>query len=241
MAEESAPLDQARKETSPTARQGQQSERGPLSRPVFRQKVLINSLQAQRVMDRSFSRVANALFSLDVILRIIGDPKEVDQVEGVIQGHIERVAEDLKKATEQLQLAMDSNGIEATPGYSRPTEYPIEITSPQVAQFARLVRELDTLMSLVDTLWLNSVLTGQQRADATYEWQQRLIKLAGRIIGMERRARISAHSKGKSDEVNEAAPEQETVDPELSEAAAEDTEDDAVELDAKEKEVEVIA
>jgi hypothetical protein len=213
-----------------------QPERNRLSRPVFRQRLTINSLQAQRVMDRSFARVSNALFSLDVILRIIGDQKEVDQVEEVVQTHIDRVSEDMVQAKSQLNKVMSDNGIEAVPGYSAPNEYPIEITSPQVAQFAKLVRELDGLMSLVDTLWLNSILTSQQRADATYEWQQRLIKLAGRIIGMEKRARISAHSKGKEQEVAEAAPEQETTDPELAVASeAEDEEEPAAKKKAATK------
>lgn len=206
--------------------QQHQVERQPYSRPVFRQALNVNSLQAQRVMERSFDRVSNALFSLDVILRIIGDQKEIDQIEEIVQGHIDKVSEDMTKAMTQLQKVMTDNGIEAVPGYSAPVEYSIEITSPQVAQFARLIRNLDSLMSLVDTLWLNSILSSQQRSDATYEWQQRLIKLAGRIIGMEKRARISAHTKGKAQEVNEAAPEQETTDPELSsEAEADDTPD----------------
>lgn len=204
-----------------------QAERQPYSRPVFRQTLNVNSLQAQRVMERSFDRVSNALFSLDVILRIIGDQKEIDQVEEIIHGHIDKVSEDMTKAMNQLQKVMTDNGIEAVPGYSAPVNYPIEITSPQVAQFAHLIRNLDKLMSLVDTLWLNSILTSQQRSDATYEWQQRLIKLAGRIIGMEKRARISAHSKGKDKEVDEAAPEQETTDPELSSEAAADPEAEA--------------
>lgn len=196
--------------------QHSQGERQPYSRPVFRQNLNVNSLQAQRVMERSFDRVSNALFSLDVILRIIGDQQEIDQVEEVIHGHIDKVSEDMTKAMNQLHKVMTDNGIEAVPGYSSPANYPIEITSPQVAQFAHLIRNLDKLMSLVDTLWLNSILSSQQRSDATYEWQQRLIKLAGRIIGMEKRARISAHTKGKEKEVSEAAPEQETIDPELS-------------------------
>lgn len=196
-----------------------QGERQPYSRPVFRQNLNVNSLQAQRVMERSFDRVSNALFSLDVILRIIGEQEEINQVEEIIHGHIDKVSEDMTKAMDQLKKVMNDNGIEAVPGYSAPVNYPIEITSPQVAQFALLIRNLDTLMSLVDTLWLNSILTSQQRSDATYEWQQRLIKLAGRIIGMEKRARISAHTKGKDKEVAEAAPEQETTDPELSSEA----------------------
>ena len=211
----------------PEQTQQSQGERQPYSRPVFRQNLNVNSLQAQRVMERSFDRVSNALFSLDVILRIIGDQKEIDQVEEIIHGHIDKVSEDMTKAMDQLQKVMTDNGIEAVPGYSAPVHYPIEITSPQVAQFAHLIRNLDKLMSLVDTLWLNSILSSQQRSDATYEWQQRLIKLAGRIIGMEKRARISAHTKGKDKEVSEAAPEQETTDPELSSEADADLESES--------------
>jgi hypothetical protein len=193
-----------------------QAERQPYSRPVFRQKLVLNSLQAQRVMERSFDRASSALFSLDVILRIIGDQEEIDQVEEIIQNHISATSEEMDNAMNQLRKIMADNGIDAVPGYSAPAEYTIEITSPQVAQIARLIRGLDELMSLVDTLWLNSILSSQQRSDATFQWQQRLIKLAGKIIGIEKRARISAHSKGKEKEVEEAAPEQETTDPELS-------------------------
>lgn len=195
------------------------TQRQPLSRPVFRQTLNINSLQAQRVMDRSFDRVSNALFSLGVILPIIGDQKETEQVEEICQGHIERLATDIAQAMNQLQKVMTDNGIEEMPGYSMPVSYAIEITSPQVAQFAHQVRNLDKLMGMVDTLWLNSLLSNQQRSDATYEWQQRLIRMAGRIIGVEKRARIAAHSKGKGDEVAEAAPEQEILDTELSNEA----------------------
>ncbi|WP_439848238.1 hypothetical protein [Salmonella enterica] len=190
------------------------------SRPVFKQALKVNSLQAQRVMERSFERVSNSLFSIDVILRIIGEQDEIDQVETVILEHIAKVSEDLDKATAQLNKLMEDNGIDMMPGYTNPTEYTIEINSPQVAQFAHLIRKLDTLMGIVDTLWLNTVLTSKQRTDATYQWQQRLIKLAGRIIGIEKRARISAHTKGKEGEVAQAAPESVTGDNELAAEAA---------------------
>jgi hypothetical protein len=190
-----------------------------LSRPVFKRVLKVNSLQAQRVVERSFQRVSDSLFSIDVILRIIGEQDEIDQVESIIQEHIEKVSVDLDTATNQLQKLMEDNGIEGAPEYTSPNKYDIEINSPQVAQFAHLVRKLDNLMLLVDTLWLNSILTSKQRKDATYQWQQRLIKLAGRIIGIEKRARISAHSKGKKDEVEAAAPAQETTDEEIASEA----------------------
>ncbi|MCV5663415.1 hypothetical protein OFN50_30800, partial [Escherichia coli] len=92
------------------------------------------------------------MFSIDVILRIIGEQDEIDQVESIIQEHIEKVSVDLDTATNQLQKLMEDNGIEGAPEYTSPNQYDIEINSPQVAQFAHLVRKLDNLMLLVDTL-----------------------------------------------------------------------------------------
>ncbi|WP_438320198.1 hypothetical protein ACSYAF_16995 (plasmid) [Edwardsiella tarda] len=177
------------------------------SRPVFTQSLKLNSLQAQRVMDRSFSRVSNALFSIDVILRIIGDQAAIDEVELVILEHISKVSDDLDQTSAQLKKLMADNGIDEMPGYTNPKEYSIEINSPHVAQFAHMIRKMDALMGVVDTLWLHSILNSKQRTDANYQWQQRFIRLSGRIIGIEKRARISAHSKGKATEVEQAAPE----------------------------------
>lgn len=188
------------------------SDKRPYSRPAFHQKLEINSLQAQRVMDRNFDRVAKALFSIDVILRIIGDKNEVNEVEEIIRSQIEKASEDILASTKQLKKVMEDNGIEDVPGYSAPNSYSIEITSPQIAQYAHLIRSLDNLMILVDTLWLNSVLTGKQRSDATYQWQQRLLNLSSKVIGMEKRARNSAHKKGKEQEVEREAPRHEEND-----------------------------
>ena len=197
-----------------------------LSRPVFKQVLKVNSLQAQRVVERSFQPVSDSLFSIDVVLRFIGERNEIDQVENIIQEYMEKVSVDLDTATNQLQKLIEDNGIEGSPEYTSPSQYDIEIKSPQVAQFAHLVRKLDSLMLLIDTLWLNSILTSKQRKDAIYQWQQRLIKLAGRIIGIEKRARISAYSKDKKNEVEAAAPTQETTDEEIaSEADTEFRED----------------
>lgn len=186
------------------------------SRPVFQQVLKVNSLQAQRVMERSFEQVSNSLFSIDVILRIIGEQKEIDQVETVILEHLSKVSEDLDKTTVHLNKLMENNGIDIIPGYTHPNEYTIEINSPQTACFAHLIRKMDTLMGIVDTLWLNTILTSKQRIDATYQWQQRLIKLAGRIIGIEKRARISAYTKGKEGEVEKATPKFTNADKEMA-------------------------
>jgi len=101
---------------------------------------------------------------------------------------------------------MESNGIDEVPDYTDPITFNAKISSPQVGQFVGLVRKLDALMISMDTLWLSSVLSNKQRIDGNYAWQQRIIKLARRIIDIEIRARKSAQAKGKEAEVEQAAP-----------------------------------
>ncbi|MCE9798426.1 hypothetical protein LZ663_23585, partial [Citrobacter portucalensis] len=109
---------------------------------------------------------------------------------------------------------MESNGIDEVPDYTDPITFNAKISSPQVGQFVGLVRKLDALMISMDTLWLSSVLSNKQRVDGNYAWQQRIIKLARRIIDIEIRARKSAKAKGKEAEVEQVVP---STDDEITE------------------------
>lgn len=176
------------------------------SKPIFEQSFTINSLQAQRVVDRVFRRTVSALYGIDVILRIIGDENEIDEVEQIISQLIEDCAKAVDSEQARLDKLMESNGIDEVPDYTDPISFNAKISSPQVGQFVGLVRKLDALMISMDTLWLSSVLSNKQRVDGNYAWQQRIIKLARRIIDIEIRARKSAQAKGKGAEVEQAAP-----------------------------------
>ena len=191
------------------------------SKPIFEQSFTINSLQAQRVVDRVFRRTVSALYGIDVILRIIGDENEIDEVEQIISQLIEDCAKAVDNEQARLDKLMESNGIDEVPDYTDPITFNAKISSPQVGQFVGLVRKLDALMISMDTLWLSSVLSNKQRVDGNYAWQQRIIKLARRIIKLARRiidieirARKSAQAKGKEAEVEQAVP---STDDEITE------------------------
>ncbi len=193
-------------------------ERTIYSCPVLNETITINSLQAQRVMTRKFERVKHALFGADVILPIISAQEKIGEV-GELLENLKKVEQDLDQSEAQLRKLIKDHGIAGRPTYTHPAEYDIEINSPLVAQFARLVKKLDVLIEQIDTLWLYSVLTNKQRKDGTYQWQQRLLRLADRITSIAKRARTAAHAQGKLVEVplddNEEEISQETVDEEL--------------------------
>lgn len=203
----SASAQAAAQTTAPTKGNAQQSEPKPVySRPVFKQNLTVYTLQAQRVVERSLSRVSYSLFSLDVILQIIGIREQVDEVSQIVQGHITKADEQLDERIQQMDVLFTQHEIQDVPSYTNPISLDVEITSPQVAQFMRLVRKLDQLMAKIDSLWLHGLLTSKQRTQAGLEWQQLLNRLASRIIGVEKRARVAAHNQGKRDEVDAAAP-----------------------------------
>lgn len=230
MAEEATP-----ETATPAAPVRKREARTVHSQPIFYQKLTVQSMQAQRVMNRSFRAVAGSLFRIDVILRIIGEQAAVDIVEKNVIDNIKKVADELEKEISASKGLMDENGIFQLPTYTNPEDHDIEIKSPQIASFARLVARLDVLMAQIDTLWINgSILDNKQRANATYQWQQRLIRLAGRIIGLEKRARIAAYNAGKREEVDTEAPL------EAHEADAKAVSDEAAEID-KETSSEAVA
>jgi hypothetical protein len=170
------------------------------SRPVFKQTLTVNSLEAQRVTARIFERVQRALLSLDVILRIMGQQEAIDPLEALIGEQMTALDRDFEQEAARLKALMDEHGIQAMPTYTHPVQYDIAISSPRAAQFTGLIRKLDKLMAQMDTLWLNSVLTSPQRLEANYQWQQQLFTLAGRILNMEYRARKAVYAPGNSAE-----------------------------------------
>jgi hypothetical protein len=181
----------------------------PYSRPVFDQSITLRSEQAQRVMAREFSRVVSALYAIDVILRIVGDDREIDEVEAVVGTLIGDCGKDVQSEKARLDKLREDNGITTLPRYTNPETINVRIVSPQIAQFVALIQRMDELMVTLDALWLCGILSNKQRSDGAYQWQQRLLRLGRRIVAIERRARASAGKRGKNAEVREVTGESE--------------------------------
>ncbi len=183
----------------------------PYSRPTFEQSFTLHSLQAQRVVQRVLRRTVHALYGIEVILRIIGDEKAIDEVDGIIRDAVTHAASELEQEQSRLNLLMEENGIDETPNYTHPYTFTAKISSPQIGQFIGLIRKLDAVMIARDTLWLTGVISNQQRADGNFDGQQKLTLLARHIIDIETRARQSANSQGKQEEVEAVVPVMEEV------------------------------
>lgn len=181
--------------------------RPAISRPVFERSIKIHSEQAIRVIRRSYGRLIRSLYAIDVILRIVGQEQAIDDIEAVVSKMIGDCALQLQQEKARLDKLCADNGIAESPKYTNPTDFKARITSPQIAQFVELIKLLDQLMIAMDTLWLCQILTSKQYSTARYQWQQRLHRLARRIVTIEQRAHQAAYAQGRGEEVRLAREE----------------------------------
>ncbi|WP_019866547.1 hypothetical protein [Methylovulum miyakonense] len=181
--------------------------RPAISRPVFERSIKIHSEQAIRVIRRSYGRLIRSLYAIDVILRIVGQEQAIDDIEAVVSKMIGDCALQLQQEKARLDKLCADNGIAESPKYTNPTDFKAKITSPQIAQFVELIKLLDLLMIAMDTLWLCQILTSKQCSTARYQWQQRLHRLARRIVTIEQRAHQAAYAQGRGEEVRMAREE----------------------------------
>lgn len=181
--------------------------RPAISRPVFERSIKIQSEQAIRVIRHSYGRLIRSLYAIDVILRIVGQEQAIDDIEGIVSTMIGDCALQLQQEKARLDKLCADNGIAESPRYTHPTDFKARITSPQIAQFVELIRLLDHLMIAMDTLWLCQIFTNKQCSVARYQWQQRLHRLARRIVSIEQRAYQAAYAQGRGEDVRLAREE----------------------------------
>lgn len=210
----------------------EKSKRQNISRPVFERSFKVNSEQAIRVIRNSYDRLIRSLYAIDVILRIVGQEQAIDEIEAIVSSMIAECAEQLQQEKARLEKLKADNGIDETPTYTHPREFVAKIASPQIAQFVELIRLLDQLMIHMDTLWLCQIINNKHCIEARYQWQQRLQRLANRIVTIERQAHREAYTHGHGEEVRLARQESGLQDePEtVSEAESVADENDSIKL-----------
>ena len=205
-------------ESENTSKKGKkQNTRTVASRPIFKQKLTVQSLQGQKIVRKSFEYVERSLFRLGVILRIIGEQDEIDSVNEIINKFQVEVKEGFQSDDAKLTALLNGFGIgdggtvdeDALCEFTAPATYSIEVSSPQLSKFISLLADLDKIIQKTDTLWLMGHFNDKQRMVANYESERRLFRFAGKIIGMERRARFAAYAKGKKQDVEAEAPQAE--------------------------------
>lgn len=181
------------------------------SNPVTHREVTFSTQQAQRIAKGSLEYTAYALFSLDVIMPIIGDTQKTEEVDDLISKCMIETGKQFDLKLKECQAKLASLAITDLIAYSNPIKRSLEVQSPRIARFIRLIEQMDFLIRHQDTLWFNGETTNSERSNDNNQWQTAMRKLASLIVSSEKLARRAANEKGKSKEVDLAAPQRETI------------------------------
>lgn len=177
------------------------------SRPFFVREAPLQSLHAQQVFGRVYEMVANSLFSLSIILRVIGTGEQAAGVEEIVDDRIKKVHDDLLAEKARLDKLAEENGISLqTVAYTRPQTVAARITSPKAMRYLATIQEFDDLVGRFDVLWLSGIIADAAYSDAVYAWKRRLFKLSNGIRSIAREAMAAARRTEQAQTAVDGAP-----------------------------------
>lgn len=205
----------------------------PVSRPVFKEKLTLHTPCAQRVYGRTFAEMSRNLYSLDVVTRITAkDQSLADELNTEVENKFQAMGELLDTTIGQLNKLMEDAALSAVPEYSQPETYDCEISSPMVTRYMQFLRQLDQVVARIDALWIGDEMTGKEKQKEEYLWQKRLVKLKNQVRDLYNRARNaskagesgsgdSGSDSGESSEVDESSGSQASGEPSGEDSGAE--------------------
>ncbi|WP_207462134.1 hypothetical protein [Azospirillum sp. SYSU D00513] len=188
----------------------QQPSRIRGSTPYLEKPLQIRSLQAQQIEQRGLQKTIDSMYIIDIIMRIVADPDEVDAVTKIITETLSAEGKELKAEIDRLRSVARDAGVSSTLSYNDERARVFAITTPHAMRLVKLVELFDEMMGLVDVLYLAGEIGGTAKVDAAHRWQKRIIRLFNKVITLEQRARLSAQNRGKGAEVNAAAGDKQT-------------------------------
>jgi hypothetical protein len=117
----------------------------------------------------SFVLVVRAPYSISVVLRIIDDESEMDQIEDLVAERIAAVAARLNDEHARIKVLADAEGGVPLPRYTNPCDLTLKVSSPALAQYVRLILQLDQTLMLLDGLWFAGVSGNKPRKNLTHD------------------------------------------------------------------------
>lgn len=154
-------------------------EKTSASRAMLTRDLVLWSEESQRIFRRTFKATERNLYAIDVLVSIkLGN--EVNQkLLAIVETWMAQIRDDIQSERERVLILYNQLNITETANYSSPVRVRIEWATPIAKRYADMIQKLDDFLGIVNTLWLYDALPPVQ--NRVYSWQQRFMRLAGRL------------------------------------------------------------
>lgn len=181
------------------------------SNPQMTQKITLNSRHSTDVYARSYERCAYAIFIISIVIRARGSDEQATEYGVMADERLAMTLKDIQAEQKRLLGLMEASGIDAvTPTYSNPVEIDAPITSPRISRYLQILREFDTAITLIDSAWLQGLISDSEYYTGAYQLKKKMLRLSGKIEEISRRA-DAAVRKGNTPAALAAVEEQKSI------------------------------
>ena len=151
------------------------------SRPAIIKSLLLQSEQAQNVYRKSFRQLDRHAFSISIISRARMHQERAEAAEKNISKLFHEVDEDLDLHIERLKHLYQKVAAEEQTLMSNPLSVKAKITTRLSMEYLALIEKLDQFLCMFEPLVILGHISYEQRQTVTFQWQERMNKLATRV------------------------------------------------------------
>lgn len=163
--------------------------RPSVSHPVLNEEIILHSQHAQRLLGIVFYRAQAAVYALGSRLQFLArDERLIDEAVRTVVSMIDQAIHDLKDEQDRLTILSQQHDGFTLLTYTAPQTVALPCYTPEARRFVELLQRYDTVVRLVESLWMYGKLTGRQRTIAIRQWSNRLVKLARHLSNINGRA-----------------------------------------------------
>ena len=196
----------AEKKTTKPAKRNPAAE---YNRPFVVQKAVLGSHVAQEAFRRTFTSMEETLYSLGVVLRVVGNAQDAEAVEALVDEKFDAMAKEINEEKARLDKMLKDNDIQDKVEFTSPSSVEAHISSPRAGRYMSLIREIDKLVAKMTALWLYGVLQDQQYTKGNFRWIGRFRTLSVEVRNINHRAMRAANQKRSQAQAEAAKKEKE--------------------------------
>lgn len=170
------------------------------SYPVMADSYAFLSDPAQRIFENSFQAVDRTLLIVSSVCGKLGSPtlaqSFMDRINTAVTG-MERSIED--DGVAKCMSLMDANNIPADKrlaAFDHKREYGVAMHTPEMARFCQCVGLFDMLMSRIDALWFQRIITAEQCQQLKSLWYHRFTTFVHSLHALRNEAFSEAKRRG---------------------------------------------
>lgn len=156
----------------------------PYVRAILKRPTTLVSTEANRVFRRCYNIAAKNLYALDVICTSLLSYEASKNTAETLDDLFNEIHAEYDGEIARAKKLLEITGTTVDQAYSYQKNYTAEYSTPYALRYVELIELLDELIKLVMVLRATGGIESHSAQVRTYQWQQRLVRLSGRLRGL---------------------------------------------------------